>query len=161
MILLQYLIVLVLSIARSTYADNSTPNLRAQQNGAPQQHTDKERVLKPGEDNNIPPHLRTDEPTLDPTLSPSTLEPTLAPTTASPILFTAKGSIDEIVPTCPTTLTNYIEISDDATFHYALIPSTASTTSTSNGILCGRLSVRNNNILKIFTVEISFLQISE
>ena len=143
--LLQYLIVLILSIARSTYADNDTPNLRAQQDGVPQQHTDKERVLKPGEDNNIPPHLRTDEPTLDPTLSPSTLEPTLAPTTASPILFTAKGSIDEIVPTCPTTLTNYIEISDDATFHYALIPSTASTTSTSNGILCGRLSVRNNN----------------
>ena len=42
---------------------------------------------------------------------------------------------------CPSKLTNVIEIDDDSTLHYAMVPSSSS--DTNNGILCGRLEVLN------------------
>jgi len=43
---------------------------------------------------------------------------------------------------CPTTLSNFITINDESQLYYSIVQSSAGGT---NGILCGRLEVTNNN----------------
>ena len=43
---------------------------------------------------------------------------------------------------CPTTLSNVITINDESQLYYSIVQSSAGST---NGILCGRLEVTNNN----------------